>query len=298
MAKDKQNTQCATQLKLEKFLENENSKDTPVIKTNNLSNTNNTKTEHRNSNLRHRFKDYKGNNPLELAEFLREKVCKNSSRKYYRFRGGRFYGGIAAADCVGCILDCVFCWSYKPRLNPDTTGKFYTAKHVAEKLLTIAEKNGYNKIRITGNEPTLCREHLIEVLEYIPREYLFILETNGILLDEDYVKALTPFKSHLHVRVSLKGVTKEQFTQITAMAGQFVEYPFIALRHLTQAGISCNAAIMKELLAEDNIQLLVSKLKELDLDLAQNLEVESLIKYPFIDQELARRNLNKNFKPE
>ncbi|WP_455392866.1 radical SAM protein [[Eubacterium] cellulosolvens] len=287
MAENRCNRQELNQQKLEKYFGHDKK---PYTETNrNASKT---------PEYRHRIKDYDGSNPLELAEHLREKVCKNSSRKYYRFRGGRFYGGIAAGDCVGCILDCVFCWSYKPRLNPETTGKFYTAKHVAEKLLSIAKKNGYNKVRITGNEPTLCREHLIEVLEYIPKDILFILETNGILLDADYVKALTPFKHHLHVRVSLKGVTENQFIQVTGMAGQFVEYPFKTLGHLTRAGISCNAAIMKELLDQDNIEILVSRLKDIDVGLAQDLEVESLIMYPFIDQELARRNLNKNFKPK
>ncbi len=249
-----------------------------------------------NTPMHNRIKGYSGTDPFELADFLRGKVCKDSSRKYYRFRGGRFYGGISAADCVGCIFDCVFCWSYKPRCNPDTIGKFYSSKHVVEKLLEIARKNHYNKVRITGNEPTLCREHLLEVLEYIPNDILFILETNGILLDEDYTKALKPFKQHLHVRVSLKGVTEEQFFFITAMAGRFLEFQFKALQHLIVQGISCNAAIMSELLDEEKLLILLEKLKSIDLNLAKNLEMEGLIMYPFIEDELARRGLDKNFK--
>jgi uncharacterized Fe-S cluster-containing radical SAM superfamily protein len=245
-----------------------------------------------------RIKGFSGSNPLELAAFLRGKVCRNGSRKYYRFRGGRFYGGIAAADCVGCVLDCVFCWSYKPRCNPDTAGKFYTPKQVVEKLMGIASKNGYNKLRITGNEPTLCREHLLEVLKLVPDDMLFILETNGILLDEEYTKALVPFKHHLHVRVSLKAANSEQFMLITAMDGEFLEYQFNALRYLMNTGISCNAAIMEELLDKENADKLVNTLADIDPSIAQNLEFESLIIYPFIEQELARRNLNKNFKPK
>jgi uncharacterized Fe-S cluster-containing radical SAM superfamily protein len=247
--------------------------------------------------LQNRIKGYSGVDPFELADFLRDKVCKNKSRKYYRFRGGRFYGGIAAADCVGCILDCVFCWSFKPRCNPDTVGKFYSAKHVVEKLMEIVRKNNFNKIRITGNEPTLCKEHLLEVLEYVPDDILFILETNGILLDENYAKALNPFKHHLHVRVSLKGVTDEQFYLITAMEGKFIEFQFKALQYLIDQGISCNAAIMSELLDEENIKILLKKLNDINIDLAKDLEMEGLIVYPFIEDELARRGLDKNFKP-
>jgi uncharacterized Fe-S cluster-containing radical SAM superfamily protein len=245
-----------------------------------------------------RIKGFNGNDPIKLAEFLRKKVCKDNSRKYYRFRGGRFYGGIAAADCVGCVLDCVYCWSYKPRCDPDKAGEFYSARQVVDKLMEIADKNKYSKLRITGNEPTLCKDHLIEVLEYVPEHILFILETNGILLDKKFVKELVRFSSHLHVRVSLKGIIEEQFERITAMAGEYVEYPFNALKHLTNAEISCNAAIMKELLEPQNVEVLVNKLKSIDPRLAQELEIEELMIYPFIKSELSRRKLDKNFKPE
>jgi uncharacterized Fe-S cluster-containing radical SAM superfamily protein len=246
--------------------------------------------------IQHRIKGYSGTNPFELADYLKTLVCRGDSRKYYRFRGGRFYGGIAGADCVGCMLDCVFCWSYKPRCNPHQTGQFYSPKQVVEKLMDIARSNGYNKIRITGNEPTLCHKHLISVLDLVPNDKLFILETNGLLLDEEYVSTLASFKDHLHVRVSLKGADPEQFSQITAMESRFHNYQFKALHYLTEAGISCNPAIMSELLDDENIHKLVEKLKIIDPNLALNLELEGLIMYPFIEKELQRRGLNKRFK--
>jgi uncharacterized Fe-S cluster-containing radical SAM superfamily protein len=245
----------------------------------------------------HRISGFTSTNPLELARYLSDIVCKNSERKYYRFRGGRFYGGIAGADCVGCMLDCAFCWSYKPRCDPKGAGKFYSAKHVAEKLTEIAKKNNYDKVRITGNEPTLCREHLLGVLEYIPEDLLFILESNGVLLDRDYVQKLKPFKHRLHVRVSLKGVTEEQFKLITCMDGMYVQSQYNALKYLTEAGISCNAAIMNELVDDDNMRLLFTRLDEIDNRLVRDLELESLMMYPFIKAELTRRSLSKSFKP-
>ena len=53
---------------------------------------------------------------------------------------------------------------------------------------------------------------------------------------------------------------------------------------------------MAELLTQDAVQLLGHKLKEIDLSLAKDLEVEGLIMYPFIESELGRRGLNKSFK--
>jgi uncharacterized Fe-S cluster-containing radical SAM superfamily protein len=249
------------------------------------------------SNRSHRITGFSGTNPLELARYLSDIVCKDGQRKYYRFRGGRFYGGIAGADCVGCMLDCVFCWSYKPRCDPQGAGKFYSAKLVAKKLVQITKKNNYDKVRITGNEPTLCKEHLLGVLEYIPEDLLFILETNGILLDRDYVHELKPFKHRLHVRVSLKGVSEEQFQLITCMDGVYIQSQYNALKYLTEAGISCNAAIMNELVNDENMKLLFIRLDKIDNRLARDLELESLIMYPFIEDELERRGLNKSFKP-
>ena len=43
--------------------------------------------------------------PITLAERVRKVVVKKEKRKYYRlYRGGKWYGGIATADCVGCNL--------------------------------------------------------------------------------------------------------------------------------------------------------------------------------------------------
>jgi len=64
--------------------------------------------------------------PIALAEFTKRIVERDGSRKYYRFRGGKWYGGIATADCVGCNLRCIFCWSNTPRDNPAMSWEFYS----------------------------------------------------------------------------------------------------------------------------------------------------------------------------
>ena len=66
--------------------------------------------------------------PLKLAELARDVVCKDYRRKYYRFRSARFYGGIATADCLGCCLRCVFCWSWDKVIKPEQYGEYYTPK--------------------------------------------------------------------------------------------------------------------------------------------------------------------------
>ena len=142
-----------------------------------------------------------------------EVICKGNKRKYYRFRADRFYGGIATADCMGYNMDCGFCWRYRTRINPERFGEFYAPEEVVERLIKIAHEQGFTAVRISGNEPTLCKDHLLDVIravEVLDRNLLFVLETNGIKQGEDekYVAALS--KCHnLHVRRSFKTGTPD-----------------------------------------------------------------------------------------
>jgi len=79
--------------------------------------------------------------PIEMAGETREVVCRGDRRKYYRFRPARFYGGIATADCVGCCLRCVYCWSWREVANPERIGEWHSPEHVASTLIGIAERD-------------------------------------------------------------------------------------------------------------------------------------------------------------
>lgn len=229
-------------------------------------------------------------NPFEEAERIRKIVCRNKERKYYRFRPDEFYGGIASADCVGCILDCAYCWSQKPRKNPEKIGKFYSPEEVASRLIRIARKRRYRQVRITGNEPTLCKEHLIEVISLIPKDLLFILETNGILIDGEYARDLSRFKN-LHVRVSLKGSNEKMFSLVTDAKPEFFKFQLEALKNLVDNNISCNAAIMVDLYGKEDLQEIEQKLYSIHPNLVENLEQESLMMYPFVQENLRKRGI-------
>jgi hypothetical protein len=89
--------------------------------------------------------------PVEKARQVAEVVCKDGKRKDHRFRPPPFYGFIATADCVGCCLGCAFCWSWRSVAKPDSYGKFYSPKEVAQKLVSIARS------RISDNHATSSR---------------------------------------------------------------------------------------------------------------------------------------------
>jgi uncharacterized Fe-S cluster-containing radical SAM superfamily protein len=226
--------------------------------------------------------------PVRLAESTRKDVCRNDLRKYYRFRPSRFYGGISTADCVGCCLQCVFCWAWKVVSNPAGHGEFYKADDVAKRLIAIAEKKHLRQVRISGNEPTIGWEHLMKVLDLIDERYLFILETNGILIGEceEYAKDLSRFKN-LHVRVSLKGTCEDEFSRLTGALPEGFGLQLRAIENLVRHGVNCHPACMTSFSLPENVKALRSRLKKIHTNL-EDLEIEEIILYPHVEERLKK----------
>lgn len=228
---------------------------------------------------------------MELARKVEPVVVRGEMKKYYRFRGGRWYGGIATADCCGCPLRCVFCWGAEPRDNARRCGEFYNPEQVFKRLTGIAGRRGYTMLRISGNEPTLGREHLFRVLELVERTgYLFILETSGVLIDTEYAERLSEFEN-VHVRVSLKGASEEEFSTLTGAKPEGFQLQLNALRNLVDNGVSCHAWVMSSFSTRENMQKLLNRLAEIDARLASELEQEIVILYPRVAKRLARAGI-------
>jgi len=230
--------------------------------------------------------------PIARAENVLEIVGSGEKRKYYRFRPAPFYGGIATADCVGCCLKCLFCWSWHIITEPEKAGRLYSPEEVVRSLLSIARKKEFHQIRISGNEPTLHRSHLLKVLQLVPKDIHFILETNGILIGHDpsYAEDLSRFPN-LYVRVSLKGACREDFTRLTQAKPEGFDYPLKALEHLVEGGVDCFPAVMANFSSQEEIKRLRQRLKGIRPDFG-DFEEEELILYPFVEENLQKARLS------
>jgi uncharacterized Fe-S cluster-containing radical SAM superfamily protein len=229
--------------------------------------------------------------PVARANEVEKLVVRGSRRKYYRFRGARFYGGIATADCVGCCLRCAFCWGWNKVANPGGAGKFYTPQRVVERIVSIIRKRRFHQARLSGNEPTLGREHLLSLLSYLPREIAFILETNGILIGADpaYAQQLSAFEN-LHVRVSLKGCTQEEFSRLTGAEPEGFELQLKALENLLAREVNCHAAAMISFSSPESVDSLQKRLHQIHPSLA-DFEDEEIFTNPDIEKRLRQREL-------
>jgi uncharacterized Fe-S cluster-containing radical SAM superfamily protein len=230
--------------------------------------------------------------PFDVVELVREteRIVVRSGphgqeRKYESFYCVGVYGGIATGYSVGCCLRCVFCWVSWSRDFPEKFGSFYSPEEAFKRLKDVALKREINKLRISGAEPTLGKEHLLGLLEHVENSEfpLFILETNGILfgIDKDYVRRISKFTKP-HVRVSLKAGTPEAFTWKTGAKPEAFEIPFQAIRNLLDYNVSFHVAAMSadpRIMTTEERKSLALKLAEIDPKLLLSLEEEVIDPY-------------------
>lgn len=264
--------------------------------------------------------------PIELAEKTEKIITKEGQegleRKYVSFYSAPVYSGIATGYAVGCCLRCIYCWTNWSRDFPEEYGKFYSPKEAADRLINEAEKGitsrGWehyrhlkvNKLRVSGCEPTLGKEHLLKVLEHLSNySYQFYLETNGILFgkDYDYVKRLAKYSDFIYVRVSFKAASPEGFTERTGAIGEHYELPFKALKNLLDVGIHTRAAAMTDpkIMPEEERNILIKRLDDIDSSVrySETLEEEVIGSYDttrkrliaYTNREFARE-LEEDFK--
>lgn len=219
-------------------------------------------------------------NPIELAKESEKIVCSGNKRKYTDFYCTGVYGGISTGYLVGCDLRCFFCWVNKSRDFPEKYGEFYSPAHVFSFLYSNAKKGKVKRLRISGGEPTLGKDHLLGLLELVENiNYLFILETNGLLITREYARELSKFKN-IHVRVSLKAGTPEGFQKRTGALAEFYELPLRSIKNLLDNNVSMHVASMSDprLMPKKEREAMIIRLSNIDRRIT--LEEELYDPYP------------------
>ncbi len=253
-----------------------------------------------------------GYDPIELAKAVEMSVSVREGsvikRWYWRFRGGKWYGGIATADAVGCCLRCGFCWAW--RYAWSSRGRYLLSpSEVASKLVSIARSKGYTQARLSGGEPTIAFDHTEEVMEIcIGKGLHFVLETNGILIgyDESMARRIARLKKkggELEVRVSIKGCTPQEFYMLTLAKEEVWWLQLEALKNLVKHGLEpCEEvypAIMLSFSTKQSQQYIMEKLSEIDPKLSTCIDPEYVFLYPHVKEIMKKRGLTPKiaYKP-
>ncbi len=245
--------------------------------------------------------------PATLTQIVEKHVLRNNSRKYYRFRVDRWYGGIVTGDVIGCNLRCKFCWSWRFSWNHNVKGEYLDPYQVFHRLVSIAKKSGVKQVRLSGGEPTIGFNHLIKLIELVINEgYHFVLETNGILLglNKDYAMKLGRFaKSSIEIRVSIKGTSPEEFTMLTNAKPEYWYIQIRSLMNLIEAGLEPGdevyAAVMLSFSDEKGLRRIKRILAAIDKSLEENIDKEYVILYKHVVELLKKTRLKPRiaFKP-
>ncbi len=236
--------------------------------------------------------------PVKLTDDTRAFVCKKENgvplRKYTSFYGVGVYGGIATAYSVGCNFRCTFCWVDWSRDWPERYGEFFSPTQVYQKLRKVMDDRGFSRARISGAEPTLCPDHLTDVLDLVHNDKedfdLFVIETNGVVLSqEDGLAAkLEEYASRKnratvgHVRLSIRGGLPEYFEEKTGCSREFMELPFIAAEKLWDAGVSFHVAVVvdERFTPAEEKHAIYERLHNIHPSVKKSVEEEYLDPYP------------------
>ena len=236
----------------------------------------------------------KGYCPLELSAATEKVVVDGNRRKYVQLgRSLRFYGGTTSATEVGCNLRCKFCFSDKPVWKPKKTGKLYSPQQVFDGLAKNARKYGHKLISASASEGTIGKGHLFELLDLVEQsEFIYILETNGMALgaDPEYCQQLAKYK-RLHVRVSIKGGSPDEYFDLTGARPDSYWLPYEAMKNLIDAGVSCNACLMASFSSEDGIEQVKKNLSVVHPGILKSLEIEVITLFPKVRERLEKHGL-------
>ena len=105
----------------------------------------------------------------------------------FQDRFGRVHDDLRISITDRCNLRCTYCMPVEPVWFPRE--QILSYEEIA-RLAAVAAGGGVRKLRLTGGEPLLRRDlpELVRMLADTAGVEELSLTTNGLLLDEDYLK--------------------------------------------------------------------------------------------------------------
>ncbi|HBV95598.1 MAG: hypothetical protein JL50_09920 [Peptococcaceae bacterium BICA1-7] len=104
---------------------------------------------------------------------------------------------------AGCNMRCLHCYNKSGDADQKTALK---AAHWLGLCRELVDSGGVFLCNLSGGEPLLLGDDLIKIMDVLHQDgTIFILNTNGYLVDEGWVKKLSKF-NYSYVQVSIDGI--------------------------------------------------------------------------------------------
>lgn len=166
---------------------------------------------------------------------------------------------------LGCNLRCGYCWvpdekkigvMCLPELYP-----YQTPDETYALLKEIATSYGVKRVRVSGCEPLINPKHLLSVIRMsMSGGYDYVLDTNGLLLTEDFLAAIKPFRERIYIYMGLKGSTPQLFQKTTTADAKFWYNQIEALRLVVKHGFTLGINVMANFTPPDTLEYLFNTL--------------------------------------
>jgi len=179
----------------------------------------------------------------------------------------------AACFAHGCNLRCPQCQNHSIAFGT-AMGARMRPEEVARLLVGTAREYGVNRVAISGGEPTLNREFLVEFVrkcrEYGGPDLRVHVDTNGTVLSPDYVDELVE-AGMTDIGIDVKGFRPETFAEVAGIdvkeAAEYVDgvlriLEYLADEYLEEVFVGVGVPYNPELVDKEEVFALTDWLYE------------------------------------
>jgi uncharacterized Fe-S cluster-containing radical SAM superfamily protein len=234
-----------------------------------------------------------------IVDKLLPLINQGNKRLCHKVRTARYYDGVATIDVVGCYLDCCFCWVPEFKRFPEEVEnriknfKYMSPLETSQILIDVARENALKSVRLSGGEPTLNPQHLIETVRLTTEAgFNFVFETNGLLLDEEIVKNLAKYQKKMLVYFGLKGSSPDMFYRMTERDPKYWRNALNGLKLLIENDFTIGINVMTDFLDEKEFLQLIPELVKINKYTPLALDIKKTSIFPHVRERLSKRMIN------
>lgn len=210
----------------------------------------------------------------DLVSRVREESFDGLKRRYHRFRFSS-HDDSAVADCSGSSLRCAHEWGWcEGVLDRPSSGRLYSPAETAERLEDICREKGVSRVRLSGMEPVMGDRHLPELVRVLDEGLEMCVDTNGMLLTEEYLAELVEKRS-VSIRLSFKGSNPENFAQLSGVEPRFFRNQLRVFKACVKRDVDV-VPVLAGVYGRKELEELREMLRDIDEMRASELYVEKL----------------------